>query len=413
MQRLSGVLLIIVGVALAAYTGLRPLAGHPSTADFANFATEAAVAAPSARTGGIPRFAPDTVAFRGRNLMPASTVQRRDEAPRPWAAVVTAGAAGSSALRSSRPADFETRVEITRDLQRELQRVGCYGGKITGNWTPASRAAMAAFMDRVNAKLPVEEPDYILLTLVQGHAGIACGASCPRGQDMSPSQRCVPRAVLAQARRARHTAALRVAQNAGPKAVLSSPKRANLAASDRAAATPASVGPARAGTRVAVASVAGEKLPWLETVAAVATRAAERRDLPPGRMAIGGPTDPMPAPAHRPLTTQKLNWEPIPANDPDGMPGNVTTSIPKQVAMLADADQGSAQTAAAAEPPSVVPREKPRKARRKATRGKSSKYARRHHRPRYYADDGFRYRRAYYYASPIRYNLTLSTRGIF
>ncbi len=56
-------------------------------------------------------------------------------------------------------------------------------------------------MDRVNATLPMDEPDYILLTLVQGHTAAACGADCPSGQAISESGRCVPNAVVAGATR--------------------------------------------------------------------------------------------------------------------------------------------------------------------------------------------------------------------
>ena len=54
--------------------------------------------------------------------------------------------------------------------------MGCYGGDLNGVWTPATRKAMKAFTDRVNATLPVDQADDILLTLVQAHQGEACGA---------------------------------------------------------------------------------------------------------------------------------------------------------------------------------------------------------------------------------------------
>ena len=63
---------------------------------------------------------------------------------------------------------------LARQLQSELKRVGCYDGELSGVWTPRTRVAMKAFTDRVNATLPVDKPDHILLALVQGHQGIAC-----------------------------------------------------------------------------------------------------------------------------------------------------------------------------------------------------------------------------------------------
>jgi hypothetical protein len=66
-------------------------------------------------------------------------------------------------------------ASLTREIQRELKRVGCYDGDLNGKWNAQSRSAMKTFTDYVNAKLPVERPDYILLRLVQGHKGKACG----------------------------------------------------------------------------------------------------------------------------------------------------------------------------------------------------------------------------------------------
>ena len=91
------------------------------------------------------------------------------------------------------------RAALARDLQIELRRVGCYGGELNGVWTPATRKSMKAFTDRVNATLPLEEPDDILLTLVQAHQGEACGRPCPAGQGLSDDGRCLPGAILAQA----------------------------------------------------------------------------------------------------------------------------------------------------------------------------------------------------------------------
>ena len=93
----------------------------------------------------------------------------------------------------------DDRASLARALQRELQRVGCYDGEISGNWSTSTRMAMKAFTDRVNASLPVDAPDYILLSLVQRHEGKACGTNCSTGQMLSDEGRCVPSAVLAKA----------------------------------------------------------------------------------------------------------------------------------------------------------------------------------------------------------------------
>jgi hypothetical protein len=95
-------------------------------------------------------------------------------------------------------APFATdRPWLGRELQRELARVGCYEGERNGIWTPATRKAMKAFTDRVNATLPTEEPDYILLALVQGYRDKVCGMPCPAGQGLAEDGRCMPNAILA------------------------------------------------------------------------------------------------------------------------------------------------------------------------------------------------------------------------
>jgi hypothetical protein len=66
------------------------------------------------------------------------------------------------------------RVTLIRTLQFELKRVGCYSGEINGVWTTSSRMAMKSFTDEVNASLPIDNPDYILLSLVQQRQGTVC-----------------------------------------------------------------------------------------------------------------------------------------------------------------------------------------------------------------------------------------------
>ena len=85
---------------------------------------------------------------------------------------------------------------LVKTLQSELQRVGCYDREINGFWTTSSRMAMQTFLQRVNAALPIDEPDVVLLSLVQAHKGTACGTSCPPGQAFAPSGQCVPNALL-------------------------------------------------------------------------------------------------------------------------------------------------------------------------------------------------------------------------
>jgi hypothetical protein len=68
----------------------------------------------------------------------------------------------------------DDQVALARELQRELKRVGCYLGEVNGVWTPGSRLAMKTFVEHVNAALPVDRPDPVLLSLVQGYRERAC-----------------------------------------------------------------------------------------------------------------------------------------------------------------------------------------------------------------------------------------------
>jgi hypothetical protein len=86
------------------------------------------------------------------------------------------------------------------DLQEQLKRVGCYYGRIDGSWGPGSKYAMQSFMERVNAALPSDKPDYMLLTLLKSQSNKVCGA-CPADQTLSPGGRCVPHATVAYGQR--------------------------------------------------------------------------------------------------------------------------------------------------------------------------------------------------------------------
>jgi hypothetical protein len=84
------------------------------------------------------------------------------------------------------------RPRLASALQRELQRVGCYDREINGIWTTSSRMAMQTFLEKVNAALPFDEPDVILLSLVQAHKGPACGRVCPTGESLNRLEQCPP-----------------------------------------------------------------------------------------------------------------------------------------------------------------------------------------------------------------------------
>lgn len=131
----------------------------------------------------------------------AGDVAARDVALGPWRSAVVTLAADTSPVvpKTAAPLDSRSRAALAREIQAELKRVGCYGGAIDGSWGTASKRAMVAFIERVNASLPLGEPDDILLLLVKSHAPGTCGISCPVGQSLSHNNRCVPDAILAHA----------------------------------------------------------------------------------------------------------------------------------------------------------------------------------------------------------------------
>jgi hypothetical protein len=94
-----------------------------------------------------------------------------------------------------------SRKALARDIQRELQRVGCYVGEIDGVWGKGSKRAALEFFDRVNATLPTQEPDVFTLSLVRAQSGSICGSTCPHGQSLTATGRCLPDTLVAQPHR--------------------------------------------------------------------------------------------------------------------------------------------------------------------------------------------------------------------
>lgn len=219
MQRLGGLLLMLAGLSLGAYTFLPPQSDSEETlrqvtrisAAPDRFAVSDADAL--ARTSG-----PAQSATAQASPAEAASIETAALASAPsstWSAIVTSEPATTGRITSAKPGDDEARAQLTRDLQTELKRVGCYSGDVTGAWSPSTRRAMSTFMDRVNATLPIDEPDYILLTLVQGHTAQACGTACPSGQSTAEDGRCVPQAVLAAraAKKAKSAQEMRIAED--------------------------------------------------------------------------------------------------------------------------------------------------------------------------------------------------------
>jgi hypothetical protein len=83
-------------------------------------------------------------------------------------------------------------IPIARELQGELQRVGCYGGAVDGYWSPLAQRSAKAFVEGVNAHLPVGEPDVALLALVRATRSTVCAKPCPPETRPGADSACKP-----------------------------------------------------------------------------------------------------------------------------------------------------------------------------------------------------------------------------
>lgn len=172
------------------------------------------------------------------------------------------------------------RVSLTRDIQRELKRVGCYVGDIDGVWGGGSKQAIVLFMDRVNASLPTQEPDVFMLSLLRAETTAVCGTSCPSGQSLTGSGRCVPSTLMVQNERGG--------------------QRLQRVAHAAVAAASADEEPDRSfePTSATWDPVVTDSTVKAPSAKALAAKAGPARRVPlEGRMAIGGPVPPADAAA--------------------------------------------------------------------------------------------------------------------
>ena len=193
-------------------------------------------------------------------IAPPLAVATKVEPVPSWQTHVVPAAAVGGPSGSLAPTDAESHYKLVVDIQQQLKRVGCYWGRTNGAWNNSTREAMHSFTANTNAALPVDKPDYLLLSLLKSHNGRSCGT---------------------------------------PETTVAAPAR---------------------GKNQAVATAQPEVLPWK---AGPAAQAGTRLYTPlpssvvsaeplPGRMAIGGPKEFAPAAQQAPL---------IPGAAPGAAPG--------------------------------------------------------------------------------------------
>ena len=133
------------------------------------------------------------------------STNNRQEDPVPQVTVV-ASAIRSTSVTTWEPLTFSpdpytVRKRLVLDIQHALGRARCYRGEMTGLWSPNTKRALSAFISAANARLPIEQPDDILLHLVQGHDSVVCGErrsgdSHLAGSTESNSRRAAPSGLM-------------------------------------------------------------------------------------------------------------------------------------------------------------------------------------------------------------------------
>ncbi len=211
MRSLGGLILLAgIGVALFVYL--------PAPVDSAALRSAQLPSAKLTPVSRLGRFSPSIALSASTRLGPrlaglettstaALRVAMANDAHTGWQTTVVSAA--TPAPTELAPRDPDARYKLVLDIQQQLRRVGCYWGRMDGSWGIGTKDAMKEFTDRVNATLPLDEPDDVQLALIQSHGDEVCGA-CPAGQSLSASGRCVGLPITAQAHTKRNTA-LRVA----------------------------------------------------------------------------------------------------------------------------------------------------------------------------------------------------------
>ena len=173
MRTVIGVVLIVAGVSIGAYAS-SPEKGNDARASLSRSLTNAStpLAASIATADGTATIAeasqPPPVATTAHEVKVISIAKAPPRVP------VDLHTPSSRLYRDDRT--------LTRKVQLQLRRVGCYWGDINGIWSASTSRSMKAFTDHVNAVLPIGHPDIALLALLENHRDGACGVQRPVGQ---------------------------------------------------------------------------------------------------------------------------------------------------------------------------------------------------------------------------------------
>lgn len=94
----------------------------------------------------------------------------------------------------SLPAPTAESPDLTRSLQTELKRVGCFEGAVDGNWDDRTRTALAEFVRLSKLELPMDTVTERTVSVVQGRRDRICPLACGAGR-IERNGVCVAKAV--------------------------------------------------------------------------------------------------------------------------------------------------------------------------------------------------------------------------
>ena len=189
-----------------------------------------------------------------------------------------------------------TRAALARQIQAALVRAGCYDGPVDGRWTVETKDAMRRFSAAANARLPVDQPDEVLLTLVQSDVKGGCRATTgePPVAAVTAGLVAVAPVAVAAAAGPPSTVSVPPAGPVVPPAVPKAPVATPVAAPNTAAAAPPSPAPptppavnidnATPSSATAAAAVGAAAVAGAAVVATSAARPTAPAFVPPGMM---------------------------------------------------------------------------------------------------------------------------------
>lgn len=106
----------------------------------------------------------------------AKTATKKTDEATVKTAELTPSATASDATKGDEPAidTAAAKLQLAKDVQTALKKVGCYTSSIDGIWGPGSQRAMQSFNSVAKMSLSVGEPDETALTVIGAWRGKRC-----------------------------------------------------------------------------------------------------------------------------------------------------------------------------------------------------------------------------------------------